>query len=1043
MRLSEHLLLTLVILAVELPLLAEDDPFEEMMNEEEREEVDDFEKLTSSIFFEAEEMPGVAPKPTDKSAAWKLSLTTPRETSRKCCVNVRQEPLSQKIKVPAKDTYQIWVRYRLETEKRAPFQLRIERDGKNVFQHRYYGFRIAGSGMVQAIQKEHNLWFDIPGMQEGIFSGQEWVWEVARAELPSGEATLVIEPQRASPKFPLTLDCVFITASSAHRPRFSDFHEVWVRYRPIEVEPKDAEYKVDVAVQWLRAVIIQGSLRIHTGAGQLAAPNGDPLRIGQDSNWLELYDELKYGGTYCTTTFVPWRLAELNSVVVEVDVGWGPREGQILKTLRETADVGASVGLAMPTERARTRDDVIGSVWPTEFQDTFETFTELSRARNQRIAKLIPEPVPPSKHFNFCTAVVTPGHTYCSTSVFRLELESVARMGINTLYGHAYRWVRKVGMERHFPERYYTAGASPARYWVRHTCPNHPNVPRAADQRMRLGAKTIVGQTGDTKAGGRVFAMKIGDEIGNAVGRDHVDTCQDCQHRFREFLAGEGLDPARYGRTWQDVRWVGLRETADELRRLLYYYSTRFLSANTAYIHNALIEAAQRHYDPSIPVMYNVNPTPVMGGMALDWFEMERHGGITSQWMEVIGKPEPGRSSFLADLAWNITSRRKLSIGCYCLYVAPRRSARDTLAFIARGATSFIYYSYGPRTLGAADNFSERDPAILAVAEATRPIVATEDFLHGAKRPPRDAVMIYSRTAEIWDDDNALIRDRSFAYMALNHDQVPMDIISEQDVLDGRLKDYRVAYLHGLHLRRDVAQKLAAWVKAGGRLWASIGAAMRDEADNRMDVLDPVFGARQGYVERKYPVTFSYHAALTPDAELGSIRWEAGPWGEAFETPCILQRAGIEPQGAKVVARFDDGLPAAVTNTFGAGRTMLLAYPAGLTYSRFYRTDKREHRYEDGDRRVISQMALDAGVSRPVRVSQPGIEATRLESAKGIAVALIDQLDSKPTVTVELDVPRTPARVRSVKSGDLSFVHKDGKLSFKVTIDNLDIVTIE
>ncbi len=1025
---------------------AEEDPFEDLIEEEEG-EAEDFENLKYSIFFEAEELPGVeAASPYKAKGDWQVAYRIPNETSRKCLTNHKLTPILRKIRIPASATYNLWIRYRLASGKRAPFSVRITQKGKKILENRFYGFRLQASGMAREIQKEHDLWFDIPGMQEGVFAGEEWAWERVTSELPEGEATLTIEPLRRSAKHPLLIDCVFLTASMAYRPKFSDFKEVWVRYRPVELEPKNSEYKVSVDVQWLRPVMLNGVIQIHAGGGILTGPKEQPLRFGQSSTWTELYDELKYGHGYCTTTFHPQRNKSIRKVTAEIDVGWGPREGQILRTIREVADVGPAIGISLPTEHSRKPDEVVDSVWPTEFRERVRTFTDMSKDRNKRIAKLIPEPVGKSKYFNFCTAVSAPGGSYASTEIFRLELQCVSRMGINTLYGHSAAWIPEAGMQDSFVQRYYTANASPARYWVRHTCPNHPDNERAADAYMSKWIETAVERTGDADFGKHVFGMKVGDEIGISVNGEHVETCRDCQARFIQFLKTDGFDPARFGRTWNDVRFTGEYEAAGSFERRLRYYSVRFLSANTASIHSTIVAAARRHYSPDVPVLYNVNPTPVMGGMSgrsLNWFEMERGDGMNAQWMEVIGKPEPGRSSFLADLAWNICRRRNLPIGCYNLYVSRKRSARDTLAFIARGAKSFIYYSYGPRTLGAADNFSERDASILAVAEATGPIVAAEEYLHTTTRPPREVCMVYSVTAEILDEDSTVVRDRVFAYLALNHDQIPVDIISEKNVLEGRLSDYRVAYLNGEHLRRDVAEKIRDWVNAGGHVWADAGAATRDEADDRMDVLDTVFGGRQRAVLRKYPLSVGYYVAKTPDAEMGEVTWKDGPWGEGFSTPSILKRSVLELAEGKVVARFDDGSPAAVTHTFGKGKSMLLCYSAGFTYSRFYRTDKREQRYDETDRKVVSQFALDAGVRRPVRVSRPGVEATLLKSKKGLALSLLDQFETAPEVTIEFDLVKPPTSVRSVKNGELRFRHEDGKLSFDVKIENLDVVLVD
>ena len=100
-------------------------------------------------------------------------------------------------------------------------------------------------------------------------------------------------------------------------------------------------------------------------------------------------------------------------------------------------------------------------------------------------------------------------------------------------------------------------------------------------------------------------------------------------------------------------------------------------------------------------------------------------------------------------------------------------------------------------------------------------------------------------------------------------------------------------------------------------------------------------------------------------------------------------------------------------------------------------------RYDALDRDVIVKAALEAGVTRPVKASVPGVEVVRLDSPKGTAIAITDQFLQKPTVRIELPFDRKPTSVKSVKSGDLEFKLADGRLSFEVKLEVLDIVMIE
>ncbi|MDA1143146.1 MAG: hypothetical protein O3B01_31685 [Planctomycetota bacterium] len=190
-------------------LHAEEDAFEDLL-EEEAGAAEDFDKLPQSLFIEAEEMMGVSEK-AEEGKAWQFSAV-PSYTSRKCCNWTSHGLLTQRIRIPKEGVYAVWPRYRLESDKKAPFELRIEKDGKPIFKHRYYSFQVR-SGMVKQLQDERHLWFDIAGLQEGVFSGKEWAWEKAEAKLPAGEATLIIEPLGGARDFTLTLDAILLTAS--------------------------------------------------------------------------------------------------------------------------------------------------------------------------------------------------------------------------------------------------------------------------------------------------------------------------------------------------------------------------------------------------------------------------------------------------------------------------------------------------------------------------------------------------------------------------------------------------------------------------------------------------------------------------------------------------------------------------------------------------------------------------------------------------------------------------------------------------------------
>jgi len=82
-------------------------------------------------------------------------------------------------------------------------------------------------------------------------------------------------------------------------------------------------------------------------------------------------------------------------------------------------------------------------------------------------------------------------------------------------------------------------------------------------------------------------------------------------------------------------------------------------------------------------------------------------------------------------------------------------------------------------------------------------------------------------------------------YIAIKHQQVPLDFVIEQDALDGSLKNYKVLYLADQHVSRAASKAIAEWVRQGGRLLATAGAGMLDEFDGPNTTLRELFGLEQ------------------------------------------------------------------------------------------------------------------------------------------------------------------------------------------------------
>ena len=58
--------------------------------------------------------------------------------------------------------------------------------------------------------------------------------------------------------------------------------------------------------------------------------------------------------------------------------------------------------------------------------------------------------------------------------------------------------------------------------------------------------------------------------------------------------------------------------------------------------------------------------------------------------------------------------------------------------------------------------------------------------------------------------------ERKALYYALRHAQIPVDFLSEDDVIDGRAKDYKLIYVTQQYLHSKCVDSLQKWCEAGG-----------------------------------------------------------------------------------------------------------------------------------------------------------------------------------------------------------------------------------
>lgn len=191
------------------------------------------------------------------------------------------------------------------------------------------------------------------------------------------------------------------------------------------------------------------------------------------------------------------------------------------------------------------------------------------------------------------------------------------------------------------------------------------------------------------------------------------------------------------------------------------------------------------------------------------------------------------------------------------------------------------------------------------------------------------------------------------------------------------------------HVQSDFYERARKYVEAGGFLYASVA------ADAAVPDMEGLFGASL------VDAAIASEVTLKMVAPLGALR----P-GDAFQfsVPGASARywgSLLDVKGGEVVAVDQEGRPALVTHSLGAGKTLLSAYPLesylAATPSAFERPDKTHLLYE--------AFRDWTGVRPLFHTDQPSVEAALLRGAgRGYAV-LVNHSAERQKVMVTSTLP--------------------------------------
>jgi len=513
-----------------------------------------------------------------------------------------------------------------------------------------------------------------------------------------------------------------------------------------------------------------------------------------------------------------------------------------------------------------------------------------------------------------------------------------------------------------------------------------------------------------------VRVISLGDEIGIPS----VVPGPENTEKFRAYLKDKGLTPADLGvKDWDEVDYIAPPNEHHPIpedphikvdNALVYYYSNEFNNIEGPKPLKRLTDFCRERY-PNVYVGANYSPHSWYWPTARKYVNAFRDEVMTMPWTEDYIWQVPVTSQqllgYLVDACRAGAKYHDQPIYMYLMTHSygntPNGIRRAFYSDIARGVTFFNYFAHHPPTMITENTVREESIDHYKVMhDLVRETGLFEDIIYYGKVRQAETAILISESSEMWYRTPVLNAERQHIWMALKGEQVPVDFLTEYDITAGYIDDYKVLYVCEPCINEDASKALVEWVNKGGTLFATSGAAMRDQLDQPNETLRGLFGVAPGESELHNIPAFQGKDHLPFLKPLDIVLF-----GEV-EMPIYMARQKFElrqPENSyEDVAKFKSGGNAAVVRKVGEGYAAFFGFMPGASYvkpaipvrpcdrgatddafSHFIPTD-----FDETAKGIILAAVQNASVDRPVQSSVPLVEVSRIEAEMGIAITLIN-----------------------------------------------------
>jgi hypothetical protein len=575
--------------------------------------------------------------------------------------------------------------------------------------------------------------------------------------------------------------------------------------------------------------------------------------------------------------------------------------------------------------------------------------------------------------------------------------------------------------------------------------------------------------------------VSFGDEI--HVGAVDAKKAENIAE-FRQWLSAQGL-------TAKDLGNIDLAQATIELdpktakNAELTWYSTLFSEkkAFEEFRHNT--QTAEKAFGPHVWTGANYSPhgAPQYYGPIFQWVDMFKNKGMSAFWTEdyIFSVPEsPQIISWMFATAHAGAKYHNTPIHFYVMPHAPGQVPgylRKSMVYaVGSGVADIDSFWVAP-----AENFTENFvswayPDVFKVLhESIYDAGEVEDISVSGKRRQSKVAVVLSKATDFNEkhlpvdpktDPSAkkaiadfggnqfqqtlCRKEAQMLYLSLRQAGQQVDLITEDDIKDGMLKNYKTVYFAGEWVDNKAVPKISEWVKNGGILYASAGMGHLNQFNKSETSLMEVLGLKAITVsKREIQYRTLLELPLMPPIDTITVG------GDKFEGLAMAEK--LTPSSAKVLGTWSDGSAAVTVNELGKGKAYAVS---GLPGSANIKAATRPvpfarggylHLYTpintDAKTTKLARLGIDntKDLAPDVTVSNGRVEALLTENDKGTLVSLVNWNDEAkaPGVKVSVKSAFKPGKVWSTQlQKSLPFEYKDGSVTFTIDLTDADFVTL-